>query len=193
MGGNPAPAIKWTGGGEEREGQDNGDVSVLTLDTEKEEVTHTVISCKAENSEGVVSETLAVNTEYLPKSIKINGPSAMKEGEDATVTCLLSNSFPVPEITWTVEKSGAKEDIIEKRADVSGAVTDEETLLVTEVLSLDSEAGFTEVRVSCAAHVEGLGSVSSEIVTIGVEEEEMIDYTTTEAIMEEEMIDYTTT
>ena len=159
---------------------------MLTLDTEKEEVTQTVISCKAENSEGVVSETLAVNTEYLPKSIKINGPSSMKEGEEATVTCLLSNSFPVPEITWTVEKSGAKEDIIEKRADVSGAVTDEKTLLVTEVLSLDSEAGITEVRVSCAAHVEGLGSVSSEIVTIEVEEEEMIDYTTTEAIMEEE-------
>ena len=159
---------------------------MLTLDTEKEEVTQTVISCKAENSEGVVSETLAVNTEYLPKSIKINGPSSMKEGEEATVTCLLSNSFPVPKITWTVEKSGAKEDTIEKRADVSGAVTNEESLLVTEVLSLDSEADITEVKVSCAAHVEGLGTVSSEIVTIEVEEEELIDYTTTEAITEEE-------
>ena len=176
-------------GGEEREGQEDEGVSVLTLDTEKEEITETVISCKAENSEGVVSETLAVNTQYLPKSIKINGPSSMKEGEEATVSCLLSNSFPVPEITWTMEKSGDKDDIIEKRADVSGAITDEEeeTLLITETLSLESEAGLSEVRVSCAAHVEGLGSVSSETVTIEVEQEEMIDYTTTtENIMDEE-------
>jgi len=186
-GGVPAPAIKWTVGGEEREAEVNDEgQSVLTLDTEKEEVTETVISCKAENSEGVVSESLSVNTEYLPKSIKINSPSSMKEAEEATVSCLLSNSFPVPEITWTVEKIGDKDDLIEKRADVSGAVTEDKSLLVTEILSLETEASITEVKVSCAAHVEGLGSVSSETVTIEVEEMEIIDYTTTEIIMEEE-------
>ena len=187
-GGVPTPAIKWTVGGQEREAEheDEGQ-SVLSLDTEKEEVTETVISCKAENSEGVVSESLSVNTEYLPKSIKINSPSSMKEAEEATVSCLLSNSFPVPEITWTVEKIGDKDDLIEKRADVSGAVTEDQSLLVTEILSLESEASITEVRVSCAAHVEGLGTVSSETVTIEVEEKEMIDYTTTtESNVEEE-------
>jgi len=53
----------------------------------------------------------------------MGSPSSMKEAEEATVSCLLSNSFPVPEITWTVEKIGDKDDLIEKRADVSGAVT----------------------------------------------------------------------
>ena len=78
-GGIPAPAIKWTVGGEEREAEDNDEgQSVLTLDTEKEEVTETVISCKAENSEGVVSESLSVNTEYRPKSSKTNSPNSNK-------------------------------------------------------------------------------------------------------------------
>ena len=97
--------------------------------------------------QGVVSESLAVNTEYLPRTIKINSPRAVMEGEEVEVSCLLSNSFPLPEVTWTLEKIGGKDDIIEKRADVSGGEEDAESLLVTEEFSLEAGAGLTEVSI----------------------------------------------
>ena len=97
--------------------------------------------------QGVVSESLAVNTEYLPRTIKINSPRAVRESEEVEVSCLLSNSFPLPEVTWTMEKIGGKDDIIEKRADVSGGEEDAESLLVTEEFSLEAGAGLTEVSI----------------------------------------------
>ena len=49
---------------------------------------------------------------------------------------------------------------------------------------LEADAGLTHAEVSCAAHVAGLGQVTSDTVTIVVEAAEVIEYTT-EAAEEE--------
>ena len=64
------------------------------------------------------------------------------------------------------------------------SVAEDDSLLVTETFTLEADAGLTHAEVSCAAHVAGLGQVSSDTVTIVVEAVEVIEYTT-EAAEEE--------
>ena len=106
------------------------------------------------------------------------------EGGEATVSCLASHSRPAPSFTWTIEKFGANHDTLERTAEAAVSVTEDDSLLVTETFTLEADAGLTHAEVSCAAHVAGLGQVSSDTVTIVVEAAEVIEYTT-EAAEEE--------
>ena len=106
------------------------------------------------------------------------------EGGEATVSCLASHSRPAPSFTWTIEKFGSNHDILERTAEAAVSVAEDDSLLVTETFTLEAEAGLTHAEVSCAAHVAGLGQVTSDTVTIVVEAAEVIEYTT-EAAEEE--------
>ena len=106
------------------------------------------------------------------------------EGGEATVSCLASHSRPAPSFTWTIEKFGANHDTLERTAEAAVSVAEDDSLLVTETFTLEADAGLTHAEVSCAAHVAGLGQVSSDTVTIVVEAAEVIEYTT-EAAEEE--------
>merc|ERR1719433_2401345 len=162
-----------------------GRPTVLTGEEERK----MTVSCVAENSLGVVSRSLHVDTEYLPHRIMINSPASIMEGQEAAVSCLTSQSHPAPRVTWKLEKVGATHEIREK---VSG----ETTLVVGHEGEGDGgrlyRAGFvieeTEdisyVQVSCRAVVEGLGEVDSDIMKIIVEkrpeeeEEEVVEFST---------------
>ena len=106
------------------------------------------------------------------------------EGGEATVSCLASHSRPAPSFTWTIEKFGSNHDILERTAEAAVSVAEDDSLLVTETFTLEADAGLTHAEVSCAAHVAGLGQVTSDTVTIVVEAAEVIEYTT-EAAEEE--------
>ena len=204
-GGHPAPAIRWTVDGAPAQGaEQGGGVSTLSLETGDREAAMTV-ACQAENTEGVISEAINVNTEFLPRTLRIqvtqhiidylspffiiNGifqsPTvSVVEGGEATVSCLASHSRPAPSFTWTIEKFGANHDTLERTAEAAVSVAEDDSLLVTETFTLEADAGLTHAEVSCAAHVAGLGQVSSDTVTIVVEAAEVIEYTT-EAAEEE--------
>ena len=170
-GGNPSPTIRWKVNEVEMFGEEVEErLSSLSVETEEEERTMTV-SCLAENSLGVVSRSLHVDTEYLPQRIMINTPALVTEGEEATVSCITSQSHPAPKVTWKLEKFGAKHEILEK---VSG----ERTMVLGEAEDGEGgrlyRAGFvieegeelSQVEVSCRAVVEGLGEVNSDSMKV---------------------------
>merc|ERR1719495_190980 len=154
------------------------------------------VSCLAENSLGVVSRSLHVDSEYLPQRIMINTPALVTEGEEATVSCITSQSHPAPKVTWKLEKIGVKHEILEK-------VSDERTMVLGEAEDGEGgrlyRAGFvieegeelSQVEVSCRAVVEGLGEVNSDSMKIIVEKkpEEEVEFTTSgyEDIMHKEL------
>ena len=71
QGGHPAPAIRWTVDGAPAQGaEQGGGVSTLSLETGDREAAMTV-ACQAENTEGVISEAINVNTEFLPRTLRI--------------------------------------------------------------------------------------------------------------------------
>ena len=205
QGGHPAPAIRWTVDGAPAQGaEQGGGVSTLSLETGDREAAMTV-ACQAENTEGVISEAINVNTEFLPRTLRIQvtqhiidylspffiindifqSPTvSVVEGGEATVSCLASHSRPAPSFTWTIEKFGTNHDTLERTAEAAVSVAEDDSLLVTETFTLEADAGLTHAEVSCAAHVAGLGQVSSDTVTIVVEAAEVIEYTT-EAAEEE--------
>jgi len=178
MDGNPAPRISWIVDGEEMIGDDiDSHVSQLQVVTAESIVSR--ITCQAENSEGVMSDSVHVNTEYLPQSIRILAPTHLTRGEVAHVTCILSESSPAPSITWTLEKFGEAHEVVEKLDETS-----QDTLLdgyhhVNAEFEMDNDEKLTHAIISCAAHLEGLGSVQSNIMNITIEDpeiEEVFEY-----------------
>jgi len=182
-GGNPRPSIRWKVEDVEMSGDEVEErmsrLDVVTGDRERK----MTVSCLAENSLGVVSHSLHVDTEYLPQRIMINTPATVIEGEEAAVSCITSQSHPAPKVTWKLEKIGAKHEILEK---VSG----ETTLVLGQEEGGDGgrlyRAGFvieegeelSHVQVSCRAVVEGLGEVDSDSMKIIVEKKpvEEVEY-----------------
>ena len=119
-GGNPRPTMRWKVNDVSMSGEEVEErLTRLAVVTGEEERTMTV-SCIAENSLGVVSRSLHVDTEYLPQRIMIQAPASIMEGEEAAVSCLTSQSHPAPRVTWKLEKVGATHEIREK---VSGETT----------------------------------------------------------------------
>merc|ERR550519_2845702 len=76
---------------------------ILKTGTKERKLT---INCVAENDQGVVTNTMHVHTHYLPKSVQITGPTSALPGDYAHFTCLTTETFPVPELKWKIEKSG---------------------------------------------------------------------------------------
>jgi len=140
------------------------------------------MGCQAENSEGVMSDSVHVNTEYLPQSIRILAPTHVTRGHVAHVTCILSESSPAPSITWTLEKFGETHEVVKKLDKTS-----EDTLVdghhhVTAEFEMDDDEKLDHAIISCAAHLDGLGSVQSNIMNITIEDlEPEIEYESEEA------------
>jgi len=140
------------------------------------------MGCQAENSEGVMSDSVHVNTEYLPQSIRILAPTHVTRGHVAHVTCILSESSPAPSITWTLEKFGETHEVVKKLDKTS-----EDTLVdghhhVTAEFEMDDDEKLDHAIISCAAHLDGLGSVQSNIMNITIEDlEPEIEYESDEA------------
>jgi len=180
MDGFPAPAIKWMVNGEEMEGEDLGNGhSELSLVTDDKVEAGMKITCQAENSEGVLGESIHVNMEFLPRSIQILAPTSITEGDTAHVECILAESNPVPDIIWTLEKFGDEEETIEEVADYAKATTEDGSVKITKNMKhdMDEEEDITHIVVSCSAGVEGLGKVSSDKMKIVIDK---IETTTTE-------------
>ena len=154
-GGNPRPTMRWKVNDVSMSGEEVEErLTRLAVVTGEEERTMTV-SCIAENSLGVVSRSLHVDTEYLPQRIMIQAPATIMEGEEAAVSCLTSQSHPAPRVTWKLEKVGATHEIREK------VERGETTLVVGHegedggrlyragfVIEASEDISFVEVRVS---------------------------------------------
>merc|ERR1719427_793290 len=110
-GGNPAPEITWTikdhlGNTKEVAGEmiDQG-LSRMTLKTGTDERMIS-INCVGSNNQGIVSHAMHVNSHYLPHTVQITGPTTATPGQFAHFTCVTTETFPVPALTWKIEKSG---------------------------------------------------------------------------------------
>merc|ERR1711936_298894 len=152
-GGNPAPEITWTikdhlGNTKEVAGEmiDQG-LSRMTLKTGTDERMLS-INCVGSNNQGIVSHTMHVNTHYLPQTVQITGPTTATPGQFAHFTCVTTETFPVPALTWKIEKSG---DIAE----------------VTQI-DIPIEETTAHAFIECSAMVEGLGIATSKKLEVEV-------------------------
>jgi len=163
-GGIPAPEITWTvrdslGKNKEVKGEMMGQgLSRMQLRTGAEERMMS-INCLGENSQGIVSHSIHVNTHYLPKTVEINGSTTATPGEYAHFTCLTTESFPVPALKWRVEKSG---DVYDIDGDVSTEALEDGGVVAFAKIDIHINQGIANVLVQCSAVVEGLGERSSK-------------------------------
>jgi len=172
-GGSPPAEITWTlrdhlGRTSEVKGEMVGPgLSRMELKTGEHERSLR-INCLGENSQGLVSHTLHVNTQYLPKSVKISGPTSAKIGEHAHFSCLTSESFPVPAIKWRVETSGNVDEVMDIDGDVSTeALKDGDVVAFAKIdILIDGNTAHTSVQ--CLAVVDGLGEKRSDLHDIDV-------------------------
>jgi len=166
-GGNPEPEMSWSvsdhlGKTMEVEGQMMGPgLSRMILKTGTKERKLT-INCVAENDQGVVTNTMHVHTQYLPKSIQITGPTSALPGDYAHFTCLTTETFPVPELKWKIEKSGEFDAIDEVDADVSLDALEDGGVVAYTKTDILMEEGFNNAVVQCVAVVEGQETVMSD-------------------------------
>jgi len=177
-GGIPAPEITWTvrdslGKNKEVKGEMMGQgLSRMQLRTGAEERMMS-INCLGENSQGIVSHSIHVNTHYLPKTVEINGSTTATPGEYAHFTCLTTESFPVPALKWRVEKSGDVYEVSDIDGDVSTEALKDGGVAAFAKIDIPIEEGITHALVKCSAVVDGLGEKKSkqhEIDVTSVEE-----------------------
>eukprot|EP00092_Neocalanus_flemingeri_P042270 GFUD01046141.1.p1 GENE.GFUD01046141.1~~GFUD01046141.1.p1 ORF type:complete len:652 (+),score=183.46 GFUD01046141.1:49-1956(+) len=178
QGGNPSPKITWTvkdhlGQTKEVEGEMMAPgLSRMLLRTGAEGRMMS-INCFGENSQGIVSHTMHVNTHYLPKTVEISGPTTAAPGEYAHFTCLTTESFPVPALKWRIEKSGDIYEVNDIDGDVSTEALEDGGVVAFAKIDILIEQGTTHAMVECSAVVEGLGEKSSiqhEIDVISIEQ-----------------------
>merc|ERR1711892_887872 len=166
-GGNPEPEISWTvsdhlGETKEMKGQKIGQgLSRMSLKTGSKERMIT-INCSGENTKGVVSHTKHVHTHYLPKSVKITGPTTALPGDYAHFTCLTTETFPVPALIWKIEKSGEFYEVDETDGDVSSEALEDGGAVAYAKTDILIEEGFENALIQCVAVVEGQEMVMSE-------------------------------
>jgi len=166
-GGNPEPEISWSISdhlGKTMEVE--GEMIVLGLSgmilktgTKERKLT---INCVAENDQGVVTNTMQVHTHYLPKSVQITGPTSALPGDYAHFTCLTTETFPVPELKWKIEKSGEFYAIDEVDADVSSDALEDGGVVAYAKTDIFMEEGFNNALVQCVAVVEGQETAMSD-------------------------------
>merc|ERR1711970_1037071 len=166
-GGNPEPEMSWSisdhlGETREVEGQMMGPgLSRMILKTGSKERKLT-INCVAENDQGVVTNTMHVQSHYLPKSVQITGPTSALTGDYAHFTCLTTETFPVPELKWKIEKSGEFYAIDEVDADVSSDALEDGGVVAYTKTDILMEEGFNNAFVQCVAVVDGQETVMSD-------------------------------
>merc|ERR1712106_1193119 len=166
-GGNAEPEISWTvsdhlGQTKEIKGQKIGPgLSRMSLKTGSKERMIT-INCAGENSQGVVSHTKHIHTHYLPKSVKITGPTTALPGDYAHFTCLTSETFPVPALKWKIEKSGEFYEVDEIDGDFSSEALKNGGAVAYAKTDILIEEGFENALIQCVAVVEGQEMVMSE-------------------------------
>merc|ERR1712025_900966 len=166
-GGNPEPTISWSvsdhlGQTEEVIGQSLGPgLSRMVLKTGTKERMMT-INCMGENNQGTVTNTMHVHTHYLPKSVQINGPSSAVPGDYAHFTCLTTETFPVPELKWKIEKSGEFYAVNEVDGDVSTDALEDGGVVAYAKTDIVIEEGINNALVQCVAVVDGHEVVMSD-------------------------------
>jgi len=179
-GGNPEPEMSWSvsdhlGKTMEVEGQMMGPgLSRMILKTGTKERKLT-INCVAENDQGVVTNTMHVHTHYSPKSLQITGPTSALPGDYAHFTCLTTETFPVPELKWKIEKSGEFYAIDEVDGDVSSDALEDGGVVAYAKTDILMEEGLNNAVVQCVAVVDGQETVMSDkhkIDTIAMEEQD---------------------
>ena len=114
----------------------------------------------------------------LPKSLQITGPTSALQGDYAHLTCLTTETFPVPELKWKIEKSGEFYAIDEVDADVSSDALEDGGVVAYAKTDILMEGGFNNALVQCVAVVNGQEKVMSDkhkidIITIEALEEEV--------------------
>merc|ERR1719228_1845689 len=172
-GGNSAPEITWTikdhlGNTKEVAGEmiDRG-LSRMTLRTGTEERMLS-INCVGSNNQGIVSHTMHVNTHYLPQTVQITGPTTVKPGQFAHFTCVTTETFPVPALTWKIEKSGDIAEVREIDGDVSTEALEDGGVVAFAKIDISIEETMTHGLVQCLASLEGVGKKLSKQHTIDV-------------------------
>merc|ERR1719427_1885043 len=172
-GGNPAPEITWTikdhlGNTKEVAGEmiDQG-LSRMTLKTGTDERMLS-INCVGSNNQGIVSHTMHVNTHYLPHTVQITGPTTATPGQFAHFTCVTTETFPVPALTWKIEKSGDIAEVSEIDGEVSTEALKDGGVVAFAKIDISIEETMTHGLVQCLASLEGLGKKLSKQHTIDV-------------------------
>merc|ERR1719427_1650037 len=177
-GGNPAPEITWTikdhlGNTKEVAGEmiDQG-LSRMTLKTGTDERMLS-INCVGSNNQGIVSHTMHVNTHYLPHTVQITGPTTATPGQFAHFTCVTTETFPVPALTWKIEKSGDIAEVSEIDGDVSTESLEDGGVVAFAKIDISIEETMTHGLVQCFASLDAFGkklSMQHEIDVISLEE-----------------------
>jgi len=155
-GGNPEPEISWSvsdhlGDIMQVEGEMMGaglSRIILKTGTKERKIT---IHCQAENDQGSVTNTMHVHTHYHPKSVQITGPTSALPGDYAHLTCLTTETFPVPELKWKIEKSGEFYAIDEVDADVSSDALEDGGVVAYAKTDILMEAGLSNALIQCVA------------------------------------------
>merc|ERR1711970_1089688 len=178
MGGYPASKITWTirdhlGNTKEVAGEmiERG-LSRMTLKTGTDERMLS-INCVGSNKEGIVSHTMHVNTHYLPQTVQITGPTIATPGQFAHFTCVTTETFPVPALTWKIEKSGDIAEVSEIDGDVSTEALEDGGVVAFAKIDISIEETMTHGLVQCFASLDAFGkklSKQHEIDVISLEE-----------------------
>ena len=86
-----------------------------------------------------------------PKSVQITGPTSALPGDYAHLTCLTTETFPVPELKWKIEKSGEFYAIDEVDADVSSDALEDGGVVAYAKTDILMEAGLSNALIQCVA------------------------------------------
>jgi len=194
-GGSPAPKITWTlqdhfGQRKKIKGEMVDSVmSRMVLKTKTKERMMKII-CLGENKEGIVSNTMQVNTRYLPKTVEVTGPTNAAAGEYAHFTCLTTESLPVPSLQWKIEKSGDMHEVNNVEGDVSTEALEDGGVMAYAKIDILIKKGFKNVLVKCAAVIEGLGERVSDQHLLAVSSVEDVVETLEDTLKSEENDSY---
>jgi len=165
-GGNPAPAITWQlrdhlGQVKDMQGEMVGPgLSRMLLKTGSRERMLS-INCLGENSQGVVSHTMYVQTHYLPESIEITGPSSVTEEEEAHMSCVTSGAYPAPVLRFRIGNSGNEEEDKYIVGDVRSETLPDGGLVTSMEVDMLVDEDSEQVSVECLAVVDGIGEKNS--------------------------------
>merc|ERR1711862_218785 len=124
------------------------------------------INCLGENSQGVVSHTMYVQTHYLPESIEITGPSSVTEGEEAHLSCVTSGAYPAPVLRFRISNSGNEEEDKYIAGDVRSETLSDGGLVTSMEMDMLVDEDSEQVSVECLAVVDVIGEKNSNTHTI---------------------------
>ena len=104
----------------------------------------------------------------LPKSVEITGPTSVTPGEYAHFTCVTSQSFPVPTLKWTIEKSGDVDEVVDIDGEVSSEAVNDGGVIAFSKTDILINNGINHASVECSVVVEGLGVKRSKHQNVDV-------------------------